>query len=218
MCIRDSYLIDRSAFTTEVEKHKASPTASETVYSPAADVYLIENAGTYALPATVTKGIVIATGDVRVSGQFEGCLLYTSGKPKTGTIEAMNMEVASAELKSGGNTIVSIARANAFNKDLEIHIGKAVSVREMSVFCRQFESVLTVSYTHLDVYKRQPLVRHQRSSVLLMCFHRISRIRSVPSWHRFWKLLFRSNFCRRSTENPVWRHLKSCSVPRRSKT
>lgn len=32
------------------------------------------------------------------------------GKPKTGTIEAMNMEVASAELKSGGNTIVSIAR------------------------------------------------------------------------------------------------------------
>lgn len=36
------YLIDRSAFTTEVEKHKASPTASETVYSPAADVYLIE--------------------------------------------------------------------------------------------------------------------------------------------------------------------------------
>jgi twitching motility protein PilT len=47
---------------------------------------------------------------------------------------------------------------------------------------------------------------------------RISRIRSVPSWHRFWKLLFRSNFCRRSTENPVWRHLKSCSVPRRSKT
>ena len=30
------------------------------------------------------------------------------GKPKTGTIEAVNMEVASAELKSGGNTIVSI--------------------------------------------------------------------------------------------------------------
>lgn len=33
------------------------------------------------------------------------------GKPKTGTIEAMNMEVASAELKSGGNTIVSIAKS-----------------------------------------------------------------------------------------------------------
>ena len=45
------------------------------MYSPAADVYLIENAGTYALPATVTKGIVIATGDVRVSGQFEGMII-----------------------------------------------------------------------------------------------------------------------------------------------
>ena len=72
------------------------------------------------------------------------------GKPKTGTIEAMNMEVASAELKSGGNTTVSIARANAFNKDLEIHIGKAVSVREMSVFCRQFESVLNAGVTVVE--------------------------------------------------------------------
>ena len=72
------------------------------------------------------------------------------GKPKTGTIEAVNMEVASAELKSVGNTIVSIARANAFNKDLEIHIGKAVSVREMSVFCRQFESVLNAGVTVVE--------------------------------------------------------------------
>lgn len=72
------------------------------------------------------------------------------GKPKTGTIEAMNMEVASAELKSGGNTIVSITRANVFNKDLEIHIGKAVSVREMSVFCRQFESVLNAGVTVVE--------------------------------------------------------------------
>ena len=72
------------------------------------------------------------------------------GKPKTGTIEAVNMEVASAELKSGGNTIVSITRANAFNKDLEIHIGKAVSVREMSVFCRQFESVLNAGVTVVE--------------------------------------------------------------------
>ena len=72
------------------------------------------------------------------------------GKPKTGTIEAMNMEVASADLKSGGNTIVSIASANAFNKDLEIHIGNAVSVREMSVFCRQFESVLNAGVTVVE--------------------------------------------------------------------
>ena len=72
------------------------------------------------------------------------------GKPKSGTIEAQNIEIATAELKAGGSTIVSIARANAFNKDLEIHIGKAVSVRELSVFCRQFESVLNAGVTVIE--------------------------------------------------------------------
>ena len=89
------------------------------------------------------------------------------GKPKTGTIEAVNMEVASAELKSGGNTIVSITRANAFNKDLEIHIGKAVSVREMSVFCRQFESVLNAGVTvveALDMLSEQTVCQRNRRS------------------------------------------------------
>ena len=41
------------------------------------------------------------------------------GKPKTGTIEAMNMEVASAELKSGGNTIVSIQEPTHLTKILK---------------------------------------------------------------------------------------------------
>ena len=72
------------------------------------------------------------------------------GKPQTGTIDASNLEIATAELKSGGNTIVSLSKANAFNKDLDIHIGKAVSVRELSVFCRQFESVLNAGVTVIE--------------------------------------------------------------------
>lgn len=72
------------------------------------------------------------------------------GKPQTGTIDASNLEIATAELKSGGNTIVSLSKANALNKDLDIHIGKAVSVRELSVFCRQFESVLNAGVTVIE--------------------------------------------------------------------
>ena len=72
------------------------------------------------------------------------------GKPQTGSIEASNLEVATAELKTGGNTIVSLSKANALNKDLDIHIGKAVSVRELSVFCRQFESVLNAGVTVIE--------------------------------------------------------------------
>lgn len=77
-------------------------------------------------------------------------IIGPDGKAKSGTIEAASMEVATAELKAGGSVVVSIARANAFNKDLEIHIGKAVSVRELSVFCRQFESVLNAGVTVIE--------------------------------------------------------------------
>lgn len=77
-------------------------------------------------------------------------IIGPDGKPKTGTIEAMNMEIATGELKSGGSVIVSIKRANALDKDLEINIGKVVSVRELSVFCRQFESVLNAGVTVIE--------------------------------------------------------------------
>lgn len=77
-------------------------------------------------------------------------IIGPDGKAKSGTIEAASMEVATAELKAGGSVVVSITRANAFNKDLEIHIGKAVSVRELSVFCRQFESVLNAGVTVIE--------------------------------------------------------------------
>lgn len=72
------------------------------------------------------------------------------GKPRSGTLDAANLEAATSELKAGGNVIVSIGRANALNKDIDIHIGKAVSTRELSVFCRQFESVLNAGVTVID--------------------------------------------------------------------
>ena len=68
-------LIDRKAFEQELEKHKTSTTESVTVYSPTTDVYLVKNTGTYALSNTVTRGLVVATGDVKVSGDFEGLII-----------------------------------------------------------------------------------------------------------------------------------------------
>lgn len=74
-------------------------------------------------------------------------IILSSGKSKNGTIEAPNMEAAAVELKEGGSLIVSLALAGALNKDVEIHIGKAVKPRELSVFCRQFQSVLHAGVT-----------------------------------------------------------------------
>ncbi|MCI6242174.1 MAG: type II secretion system F family protein [Agathobacter sp.] len=77
-------------------------------------------------------------------------IIGPDGKPQSGQIDAINIEAASGELKAGGSVIVSISKANALNKDIDIHIGKAVSVRELSVFCRQFESVLNAGVTVIE--------------------------------------------------------------------
>lgn len=77
-------------------------------------------------------------------------VIRQDGKAKKGTIEAASEEAAAAELKATGNVIVSISMANALNKDLEINIGKIVKPRELSVFCRQFQSILNAGVTVID--------------------------------------------------------------------
>ena len=72
-------LIDRSALQEEIAKHKNPGDTGFTVYHPADDVYLIDNTGVYDLPTSITKGIVVATGSVKVSGNFEG-LIISGGK------------------------------------------------------------------------------------------------------------------------------------------
>ena len=72
-------LIDSSALQEEIAKHKNPGDAGFTVYHPADDVYLIDNTGVYDLPTSITKGIVVATGSVKVSGNFEG-LIISGGK------------------------------------------------------------------------------------------------------------------------------------------
>lgn len=72
-------LIDRSALQEEIAKHKNPGDTGYAVYKPATDVYLIDNTGVYDLPTSITKGIVVATGSVKVSGNFEG-LIISGGK------------------------------------------------------------------------------------------------------------------------------------------
>ncbi len=78
---------------------------------------------------------------------FKYEIITASGKAKKGTLEAENIEAAKAQLRVDGVTIVSLSAASAFEKDLDIHIGKIVTPRELSVFCRQFESILNAGVT-----------------------------------------------------------------------
>ena len=68
-------------------------------------------------------------------------VINKEGKEKKGAIEADTREKALAELKSEGNTVLSLNTGSILNK--EISFGKKkVKPRDLSVFCRQFNSLL----------------------------------------------------------------------------
>lgn len=77
-------------------------------------------------------------------------VIQPNGKPKKGTIDATSEDAAKMELKAAGHTIVSIGLASALTKDLDINIGKIVKPKELSIFCRQFQSILNAGVTVID--------------------------------------------------------------------
>lgn len=80
--------------------------------------------------------------------------IYTAvgknGKKVKGTISASNESRARILLKEQGLVPTKIAKQTALNKDIEINIGAAVKPRDLSVFCRQFHSVLKAGVTIVE--------------------------------------------------------------------
>lgn len=64
------------------------------------------------------------------------------GRKTKGTIEAPNLERARAMVKNQGLTPTKVSEATMFNKEINISLGSPVKPRDLSVFCRQFESIL----------------------------------------------------------------------------
>ena len=67
------------------------------------------------------------------------------GKEKRGTIEAESMDKVSEILRNDGLLLVSVKEQGILNKDLDFSIGKKVKPRDLSVFCRQFVSIMQAS-------------------------------------------------------------------------
>ena len=76
-----------------------------------------------------------------------------TGKDVRGSIEAESMEKARADLKSQGMTILNLTEQNALTKDINIDIGGKPKARDLSVFCRQFVSMVRAGVTILDALK-----------------------------------------------------------------
>lgn len=74
-------------------------------------------------------------------GNFSYSVITKEGKTKKGSIEADSKEKALAQLKADGNTILAIKTGSVLNKELSFG-GKKVKSKDLSVFCRQFNSLL----------------------------------------------------------------------------
>lgn len=64
------------------------------------------------------------------------------GKQRKGSVEAADKEKALAAIKASGLMPMSVTPETLLTKDLDITLGSPVKVKEMSMFCRQFTSIL----------------------------------------------------------------------------
>lgn len=76
-----------------------------------------------------------------------------AGKTIKGSVEAESIEKARSDLRSKGMTILKLDEQNMLNKDLNIEIGGKPTVRDLSVFCRQFVSMNRAGVTIIDSLK-----------------------------------------------------------------
>ena len=80
--------------------------------------------------------------------------IYTAvgrdGKKIKGTISATNESRARVLLKEQGIVPTKLTKQTVLNKDININIGPAVKPRDLSVFCRQFQSILKAGVTIVE--------------------------------------------------------------------
>lgn len=77
----------------------------------------------------------------------------SSGKTQKGSVEADNIDKARQDLTGQGLVVVSVTEQNALTKDINIDIGGKPTARDLSVFCRQFVSMVRAGVTILDALK-----------------------------------------------------------------
>lgn len=78
--------------------------------------------------------------------QFNYKVIDKDGKNKKGVLEASSKEAAEKKLKSEGMTVVECREQGLMDKDIEL-FEKKVKARDLSVFCKQFASILNAGVT-----------------------------------------------------------------------
>lgn len=85
-------------------------------------------------------------------GDFSYIAINKEGKQIKGSIQAVDMAAVRSKLKLDGLNPVSIKEQSILTKDIEIGSGK-VKTRDLSIFCRQFTSVLNAGVTVVEALR-----------------------------------------------------------------
>lgn len=72
------------------------------------------------------------------------------GKKVKGSIPAANQSRAMAALREQGLTPTKVEQETMFNKEISLSIGGGVKPRDLSIFCRQFQSILAAGVTIVE--------------------------------------------------------------------
>lgn len=79
--------------------------------------------------------------------------INAAGKQIKGSIEADSIEKARSDLKNQGMTVMELKEQSVLTKDINIDIGGKPKARDLSVFCRQFVSMIRAGVTILDALR-----------------------------------------------------------------
>lgn len=74
---------------------------------------------------------------------FTYTMIDKLGKEKKGTMEAVNESKVMTALRAEGYIPVTVMPQSILNKDININLGNSIKPRDLSVFCRQFVSILS---------------------------------------------------------------------------
>lgn len=94
-----------------------------------------------------------------------------SGKEKKGNIVADDADRATAKLKAMGLMPLELKKASVLTKEINITFGRLVNPRDLSVFCRQFVSMLNAGITIIDalnMLSQQTENKHMAKALLIV--------------------------------------------------
>lgn len=128
---------------------------------------------------------------------FQYRVISPEGKELKGTMSAKTREVAEFTLKTANNIVLSVTEANILSKDITLSFGGSTKPRDLSIFCRQFVSIMTAGVSivnALEMLAEQTENKALQKAVLAL-HEDVSKGESLAVAMRKHRKIFPEMFC-----------------------